>query len=185
MARIQTVDQPSAKSQELLEGVKKKLGSTPNIFTTFAHSPAILDFYLSGSAALGESSISAGLREQIALTVAGANGCDYCSSAHTAIGKMVGLDEEELNKNLHGKASDEKVQAALGFVLTLVEHRAQVSDAEVQRLKLVGYSEAEILEIVTVTAFNIFTNYFNHVADTDVDFPLVSTQEVSKVSKAS
>lgn len=182
MARIQPNQNPTPEAQKKLDGLRAKLGSVPNIFQTFAHSPAVLDFYLQGSGALGNTSISAQLRESIALTVAGLNGCDYCASAHTKIGEGTGLDESELKANLKGRSEDVKNQVALDFAALLVTDRGNVSDDDIQAVKDAGFTEAEVLEIVAVTAFNIFTNYFNHVADTDVDFPHVSTAEAKKAA---
>ena len=175
MARIQPNQNPTPETQEKLDGIKAKLGMVPNIFQTFAHSPAVLDFYMQGSGALGNTSISAELRESIALTVAGANNCDYCASAHTAIGAGAGMEAGELTSNLSGTSADAKTQAALDFASLLVTSKGNVNDNDVQAVKDAGFTEAEVLEITAVVAFNIFTNYFNHVADTDVDFPLVST----------
>lgn len=182
MARIQPNSNPAPEAQAQLDGLKEKLGSVPNIFGTFANSPAVLDFYMQGSGALGNTSLSAALRESIALTVAGANACDYCASAHTVIGKGAGLSDDEAGQNLHGKSADAKTQAALDFAALLVEQRGNVNDNDVQAVRDAGYTDGEVLEIVAVVAFNIFTNYFNHVADTDVDFPLVSTSDVSKAA---
>ena len=182
MARIQPNSNPAPEAQKQLDGVKEKLGSVPNIFQTFAHSPAVLDFYLQGSGALKGTSISGVLRESIALTVAGLNGCDYCASAHTVIGKGEGLNEQEAANNLKAQSEDAKTQAALDFAALLVTDRANVTDDDVQAVKDAGFSEGEVLEIVAVVAFNIFTNYFNHVADTDVDFPPVSTADVKKAA---
>ena len=182
MARIQPNDNPTGSVQKKLDGVQQKLGALPNIFKTFGHSEAVLDFYLQGSGALKGTSISGALRESIALTVAGLNGCDYCASAHTVIGKGEGLSDDEAGENLHAKSGDAKTQAALDFAAKLVQNRANVTDADVQAVKDAGYNDGEVLEIVAVVAFNIFTNYFNHVADTDVDFPPVSTSDVKKAA---
>ena len=182
MSRIKPAETPDAKAQEMLDGVEKKLGSVPNIFKTMAHSPAILQFYFSGSDALGQTSLSAALREQIALVVAGQNACDYCASAHTQIAKGQGVSEDETQMNLKGDASDPKVKAALDFSAKLVRDKAHISETDLKALTDAGWSEAQALEIVTVVAFNIFTNYFNHVADTDVDFPHVSAQGIAKAA---
>lgn len=182
MPRIQPNPNPNAKSQEMLGKIKQKLGSVPNIFATFAHSSAVLGFYLGASGALAESSISGAVREQIALTVAGANNCDYCASAHTALGKMQKLGEGELLNNLSAKSADSKVQAALTFARKIVDLRGNVSDNDVKAVHSAGYSDAEIIEIVAIVAINIFTNYFNHVAGTNIDFPLVSTKSVTKAA---
>jgi len=180
MTRIKALEisaAPSA-SQPMLEAVKKKLGMAPNLFKTFAHSPAVLQFYLNGSEALAGGSLGAGLREQIALTTAGANSCDYCASAHSLMGKGAGLAATEMANNLQGRASDAKTQAALTFAAVIVQERGRVSDAQLQAVREAGFTEAEIVEIVANVVANIFTNYFNHIAGTDIDFPVVSANPV-------
>ena len=162
-----------ALSQPMLEAVGKKLGMVPNLFKTFAHSPAVLQYYLAGSEALGNGVLSGALREQIALVTAGANECDYCASAHTLMGKGAGLAAGEMNNNLRGQSSNIKTQAALDFAKAIVNSRGQVSDAQLQAVRAAGYGDAEVVEIVAVVAANIFTNYFNHIAGTVIDFPIV------------
>ncbi len=180
--RIQPNTTPNAKAKEQLESVKKMLGGTPNIFTTMAHSSATLGFFLGGAEALSTTSISSALREQIALTVAGVNSCDYCASAHTTLGKMQKIADSELTQNLNGKSSDVKTQAALTFASKIVTLRGHVSEADVKAVRASGFNDTEIVEIVAVVSFNIFTNYFNHVAATEIDFPKVSTANVSKAA---
>ena len=85
-------------------------------------------------------------------------------------------------ENLRGRSKDPKTQAALTFATKIVETRANISDSDLQELKEAGFSEGEALEIIAVVAINIFTNYFNHVADTEIDFPAVSTAEVKKAA---
>ena len=179
MARISTLDLDKAepKAKEILDGVNKALGTVPNVFKTFAHSPAVLEAYMGFSGAMAKAKLPATVREQIALTVAGKNECDYCASAHTVLGKKAGLDEKEIPLNLDGKATDAKSQAVLDFTLKVVEKRGQVSDADVKAIKEAGFSETEVVEMVNVIALNIFTNYFNHVADTEIDFPVVKTKK--------
>lgn len=181
MPRIKPVDHAAAtgKTKEYLDGIKAKLGVAPNIFKTFAHSPAVAEFYANGSAALGKSTLSAALREQVALTVAGANGCDYCASAHTVIGKNAGVSDSELPMNLGGKSNDQKTQVALTFAKRVVDTKANITDNEVKALVDAGYTEAEVLELIAVIAFNIFTNYFNHIVDTEVDFPKIEAKKLA------
>jgi len=180
--RILPNNNPDTKAQEQLDGVKKMLGSTPNLFTTLAHSSAALGFYLSGVAALGGSKISGALREQLSLTVAGVNSCDYCASAHTALGKMQKIADSELTKNLKGNSIDVKTQAALTFARKIVELRGHLADNDLKDVRTAGYGDAEIVEIIAVVCQNIFTNYFNHIAGTEVDFPFVSTLEYKKAA---
>ena len=113
-----------------MDGVHKALGMTPNLMRTMANSPAVLEAYLGFAKALGGGGLSARLREQIALTVAGANGCEYCAASHTALGKMHGLESAELAANLDARASDPEVAATLGFACAIVVKRGWVDDAE-------------------------------------------------------
>lgn len=177
--RIKPTENPSPKAQEHLGAVKNILGGTPNMFTTLAHSSAVLGFYLGGAGALAGSKISSALREQVALTVAGANRCDYCASAHTALGKMQKIAEGELAENLKARSSDAKTEAALKFAHTVVHRQGHITDADLEAVRRAGYSDGDVLEIVAVVALNIFTNYINHIAGTEIDFPLVSTSNVT------
>jgi uncharacterized peroxidase-related enzyme len=166
-----------ALSQPMLEAVGKKLGMVPNLFKTFAHSPAVLQYYLAGSEALGTGTLTAALREQIALVTAGANQCDYCASAHTLMGKGAGLADAEMADNLRGRSGNGKTQAALDFAAAIVTERGRVSDAQLAAVRAAGHGDAEVVEIVAVVAANIFTNYFNHIAGTVIDFPVVKSAE--------
>ena len=113
MTRINPVDpsQAQGKTRELLEAVKKQMGTVPNIFKGFAQSPAALEFYLSQNQALAGGVLDPKLREQIALTMAGLNQCDYCAAAHTFLGKKAGVSAVELTDNLRGRSADEKTGA--------------------------------------------------------------------------
>lgn len=161
------------KAKQLLEGIEKNLGTIPNIFATFAHSASVLEAYLGFSGALAKGKLDPKIREQLALTVAGANNCDYCASAHTAIGAKTGVDKDELESSLVGQSKDAKTQAVLTFSKLVVAKNGAVQAADVEALRTAGLSEAEIVEVIAAIGLNIFTNYFNHIAATEVDFPLV------------
>jgi uncharacterized peroxidase-related enzyme len=175
MPRISPVDHGSATgdAKELLDGVKAQLGVVPNIFATFVQSPKVLEGFLAFNGALGQGLLSPRLREQIALTVAGVNDCDYCASAHTALGKGAGVPRDELERNLRGQSNDSATQAALTFVSKVVEQRGLVSDQDIEALRGTNFTDGEIVEILANIGANLFTNYFNHVAATDIDFPVV------------
>ena len=179
MPRIQPIelDQAHPKAKALLQGVHKSLGITPNIMATMAQSPATLEAYLGFGKALSGASISPQLREQISLTVAGENSCGYCASAHTAVGAKLGLDADELAANLKGFSSNPKIQAALEFARRILTEHGWVSDDDLQHIREAGYTEGEITEIVAAVAQNIFSTYFNHIAETQVDFPRVELPE--------
>ncbi len=181
MARIKPMElsETEGKSRKLLEAVQKQFGTIPNIFKGFAHSPAVLEFYLAQTRTLAGGVLDRKLREQIAVAVAGSNQCNYCASAHTFLGKQTGVPEQELSANLSGSSADRKTAVALGFARAIVENRGRLDDDDLEHLREAGFGEAEIVEIIAHVGMNLFTNYFNHIADTDVDFPLVQTMEAS------
>ncbi len=175
MQRLKAVNPETAsgKAKELLDAVQDKLGMTPNLIRTMAGSPAVLEAYLGLTGGLAGGVLSAKLRERIALTVSEANGCHYCLAAHSAVGKMVGLSEEDIADSRQGVSPDSKVDAALRFARLLVERRGWADDGDVSRLRAAGYEDGEIAEIIANVALSMFTNYFNHVAETTLDFPEV------------
>jgi uncharacterized peroxidase-related enzyme len=186
MPRITAVDpkQATGKAKELLDGVQAAIGATPNLLRTLAQSPAALEGYLGLSQTLSSGVLSAALREQIALTVAGANHCDYCASAHTLLGRNAGVSEDELTSNLEGRSADPHTQAVLNLAQAIVEKRGFISDQELGIARTAGVSDTEITEVVAAVAQNIFTNYFNHVAQTEIDFPHVSAGETEAAARA-
>jgi uncharacterized peroxidase-related enzyme len=169
-----SIDAAPEASQPLLEGVNKMLGSVPNLFRLTANSPAALEGYLGLNGALSKGALDPQTRERIALAVAQLNGCDYCLSAHTYLGKNIAkLDDAEIAANRNGTSSDQKADAAVRFAVALVKNRGQVSEGDVSAAKLAGYSEAELVEIVAHVALNTLTNYINEAFVTPIDFPVV------------
>ncbi|MHC4976072.1 MAG: carboxymuconolactone decarboxylase family protein [Planctomycetota bacterium] len=179
MPRVAPLTQENASeaSKELLDVVQNKFGMVPNLLATLAHSPAALQMHLAMAQALESTSIHATLRESVALAVAATNRCNYCGAAHTAIGKMVGLSADEMTANLRGQSSDPKTQAALDLAIAIVKDRGWVSDADLQTARDAALNETEIAEIIAVTIFNTYTNYSNHIFETEIDFPKVDLPE--------
>ncbi len=174
---IPTVEQSLRASQPLLAAVKQQLGVVPNLMKLVGHSPAALEGYLSLNGALTKGKLDAKLRERIALAVAEYNGCDYCLSAHDYLGRNVAkLSGEEIDAARDGHSSDARADAALGFARRVAETRGRVGDADLATLRLAGFDEASVIEIVVTVALNVLTNYVNNVAQTDIDFPAVSAR---------
>ena len=136
----------------------------------------MLEGFLAFNGALSSGTLNAGVREQIALAVAGENECNYCASAHTFVAKGAGIDAAEAALNLAGSATDPRVSAIIGFARTVVRSRGQVEGiaSALNELRDISVTDAEIVEILAHVGLNLFTNYFNHVADTEIDFPFVT-----------
>ena len=173
MPRIHQVvpETATGKAGELLAAVRSKLGLVPNMTRAMANAPAVLDGYLLFSGALGKGELPAKNREQIALAVGQANGCDYCLAAHSAIGKMVGLSHDQILDSRRGTSVEPKAAAIVQFARQVLDKHGSVTDADLAQARIAGLDDAAIAEVVANVALNIFTNYFNHVAETDIDFP--------------
>ena len=168
-----SIEHAPQTAQPLLQAVKKQLGVVPNMFRAIANSPAALEGYLGLNGALGKGAIDAKTRERIALAIAEVNGCNYCLSAHSYMGKnLARLDDAEIEANRRGGSHDAKADVAVRFAVKVATERGHVSDFDVQSVKNAGYSNAEIVEIVLHVALNTLTNYINEVAKTEIDFPV-------------
>ena len=179
MSRIAAIETENAqgKTAELLAAVKKMLGGTPNMFRTAAQAPAALEALVALFGATAHGALRPKVREAIALAVAEANGCDYCLSAHSALGTGAGLTAGELTDARAASAQDPKTNAILQFAKALVLARGQVGQGALNAVRNAGVSDPEVLEVVTNVALNVFTNYLNIVADTEIDFPVVRARD--------
>lgn len=174
-ARIATLnpETTTGKSKELFNVVAEKLGFIPNLIKVFGNSPATLQAYLSLGELTASGNFSKKFREQLALAIAEENSCDYCLSAHSAIGKMNGLTEEQVANSRRALATDAQEQVALQFAQSVTKNRGNVTAEEINSMKEAGYSDEAILEIVLNVVANTLTNYVNHIANTEIDFPKV------------
>jgi len=180
MSRIATpasIEAAPAAARPTLLAVEKMLGKAPNLFRMVANSPAALEGHVALIGALGKGALPAQTRARIALAVAEVNGCSYCLSAHTYLGRLVQLDDAEMTVNRDGGSNDPKANAAVRFATLVARERGNVNDADLRTLKAAGYDDAQIVEIVLHVALNVFTNYVNKIAETEIDFPVVTARQ--------
>ncbi|QIE54973.1 carboxymuconolactone decarboxylase family protein [Pikeienuella piscinae] len=183
MSRISYPDNIAAApaaSQPLLQAVEKQLGVVPNLFRLASVSPTALEGYLGLSGALSKGRLPAATRERIALAVAQINGCNYCLSAHTYLGKnLARLDEVEIAANRAGRSNDAKADAAVRFAVKVTGSRGRVGAKDLREIRDAGYDDGQIIEIVQHVALNTWTNYLNELAQTEIDFPMVDAEKLA------
>jgi uncharacterized peroxidase-related enzyme len=172
---VVTPEEATGKAEELYDGVKMKMGKVVNIFQGMANSPAALKAYLSMSAALAEGELSPAEREIVYLAVSEHNGCHYCVSAHSMVAKKAGLTDEAILAARRFDAPTEKESALLHFIRRVIETRGFVSDEELASVRNAGYSDGQIAEAIGYIGLATFSNLFNHVHDTPLDFPAAPT----------
>jgi uncharacterized peroxidase-related enzyme len=183
MARlpIQNVESATGSNKDIFAALQKGLGMVPNMAKVMANSPSVLQGYAQFSGALGHGKLSAQIREQIALLTAESNACTYCLSAHSALGKLAGLNQAQIDGARNLESSDPRTFAALKFAKAVIDLRGGVGESDVRAVRTAGFSDAEIAEIVAAVAINVFTNFFNRAFDVDVDFPRVEAREHAAV----
>ncbi|HET7843434.1 MAG TPA: carboxymuconolactone decarboxylase family protein [Xanthomonadales bacterium] len=173
MPYIQPIDRSAATgaTATTLDAIQKKLGTLPNMFRTLASSPAALQAYvqLAGAAATGR--FDAARRERIALAVGEANACGYCVAAHGALGALAGLDDAQIESARAARAADPRETAVLELARRIVDDRGHVDTASLDAFKAAGFDDADILEVLVNVVLNVFTNWTNHLARTEIDFP--------------
>jgi uncharacterized peroxidase-related enzyme len=174
MPRLNIIEPASATGpvKEIFEGPLK--GKHINIFKGLANSEVGLEAYLSLNKALEKSAFSAKEKEAVALVVGEKNSCDYCTAAHTAIAKGQGLSEDQTVKIRKGEPiGDDRIDAIVAFTGRIVETRGFVEDQDLEQFKNAGFDDAAVVDLIVAYSLNVFTNTFNHINETQVDFPKV------------
>ena len=181
MSRIGLVDRSNASSEQqaLMDAIQSQLGMVPNFLKVFANSPAALRAFLGLYGIANEGSLDPQTRERIALALAQQNGCQYCVSAHTAIAHQAGLTMAEIEANRAGASQDAKAAAAVKFARALVAHMGEVTTAELLEVRNAGYSDAQIVEIITHVGLNLLTNILGKASRVEIDFPAVELKLAS------
>ncbi len=181
MSRITPVSNESANSEQrrVFDAIHMKLGSVPNFLRVFAHSPDALQAFLGLHHFASHGSLDAATRERIALALAQQNECEYCLSAHTAVGRKAGLNEAEIQANRAGTSQDSKAAVAVSFARAVAQHKGEVTNAELQSMREAGFSEADIIEVITHVGMNVLTNMLGKASRVDIDFPKVGLTQAA------
>jgi len=181
MSRINVIDNgnANAEQQSLLDAIQAQLGMVPNFLKVIANSPTALKAFLGLHGIASDGSLDAQTRERIALALAQQNACEYCVSAHTAIGRKAGLSNTEIEANRAGSSEDVKAAAAVKFGKAVAENSGEVTTSELLAVRNAGYDDAEIVEIITHVGMNMLTNMIGKASRVEIDFPKVELKLAS------
>jgi len=181
MSRITCVSNEIANDEQraFFEAIQGQLGMVPNFLRVFAHSPDALQAFLGLYHIAHHGSLDAATRERIAVALAQQNECEYCLSAHAAIGRKAGLNGAEIEANRAGTSQDSKAAVAVKLARALVEHKGEVTNAELQAMRDAGFSEADIVEVITHVGMNILTNILGKASRVAIDFPKVALSQAA------
>lgn len=168
-------EKATGKAADLLSQVERSLGLVPNMTKAMANSPALLAGYLQLSGALSQGVLSPGVRERLAIATAQINGCEYCLSAHTYVGREIAkVGAADLDKARRAESDDPHAAALLALSNAIVLNKGQIDASTLNAARAAGVTEQEIGEVVGHIALNTMTNFFNKVAEVPNDWPVVA-----------
>lgn len=178
MSRLSVPDltTDTGASGQVYAQIKKAIGAVPNTFAAIAaHGPAALKSVLAADAVLATGSLGKRDQQVIKLVISIAAGCDYCVAAHNHLARLAGLKPEVLEQIRNGQPTgDSERDALVSFVRKLALSSGTVSDEDFAAIKAAGYSDAQLVDISLAFATTVFTNVFNRINDTEIDFPAVA-----------
>lgn len=149
---------------EVLSKVKERYGFIPNLAATIAESPLTLDTVLNLSGAFDKTSFTEIERQVVLITASVVNGCDYCKTVHTALGRKAGVDDKMVEALLAlAPLPDTRLNALRDFTRAMVEERGRLQDEQVLHFLNVGYAKAQVFEVIMGVALKTLTNYSNHL----------------------
>ncbi len=167
-----TRDQANPVVQPIFDVLKSKVGMVPNLYATIANSPTTLPAYLAFDEALGKGVFTAKERQAIFLVVSQVNGCHYCQSAHTALGKMNGFTEDETIQLRTASIADPKLKALTTLAAEITRNHGKPSAQALADFHSVGYGADALVELIAHIGYKSVANYLHNVTDFAIDFPL-------------
>lgn len=169
---VPTREEVSATNQEIFDGLNKALGFVPNLYATIAYSDNGLKRLLDYQNA--KTSLSNKEKEAVNLVVSQVNGCVYCLSAHTVLGKMNGFTEEQLFDIRRAKSENSKINALVKLAADLTENRGKANTANVENFFANGYTKENLVDLILQISDKTAMNYLHNLTKVPVDFPIAS-----------
>ncbi|WP_026551204.1 carboxymuconolactone decarboxylase family protein [Arthrobacter sp. H20] len=170
---VHTPETAPGESRNELGALDQKFGKVLNIHGAMAHSPVVLQSYVALQQVIGDyGTFDARTREAIALVVGNVDECTYCQSAHTMGATSAGLSLDQTIAIRQGEIDfDDKLATLLELTRQATANKGAVKDADWESALEAGWTDVELTELSTHVALNLFTNYFNHLVETDLDIP--------------
>lgn len=163
-------DQVSPSSQASFDSLQKAIGMVPNLYAAIAYSENGLARYLAFQS--GKTSLNNKEKEAVNLVVSEVNGCRYCQSAHTVIGKLNGFTEDDTLDLRAGISKSSKLNALVGLAKEITEKKGRASEATLQAFYAAGYNDGNLVDVILLISDKIAMNYLHNLTNVEIDFPL-------------
>lgn len=180
MFNVPTREEVGTTNQAIFDKLNKALGFVPNLYATIAYSENGLERYLAYQNA--KTTLSNKEKEAVNLIVSQVNGCVYCQSAHTVIGKMNGFTDQQVLDIRRGKAADSKLNALVALAADITQNRGKASEATVEAFFAQGYTKENLVDVILQVSDKTAMNYLHNLTEVPVDFPLAPALEPALVN---
>ena len=144
----------------------------PNLYATMAYSENGLSRYLSFQG--GKTSLNNKEKEAVNLVVSEVNGCKYCQSAHTVIGKMNGFSEQDTLDLRAGESRNPKLNALAKLTREISENKGRIADSTLDAFYAAGYNDGNLVDVILQISDKIAMNYLHNLTQIPIDFPLAT-----------
>ena len=176
---VPTRDRVSPLNQIQFDNLEKALGIVPNLYAAIAYSENGLARYLAFQGA--KTSLSNKEKEAVNLVVSEVNGCKYCQSAHTVIGKMNGFSESDTLDLRSGESKNPKLNALVQLGKEISETKGRVSEATLKAFYEAGYNDGNLVDLIMQISDKIAMNYLHNLTQVKIDFPLAAELAPAKI----
>ena len=174
---VPTREDVSTNNQAIFDNLNKALGFVPNLYATYAHSDTALENYLTFANA--KTSLTAKEKEVVNLAVSQVNGCIYCLSAHTAIGKMNGFTDAQILELRAGFSSvNTKFDVLAKLAKNVTENRGKTDESVLEDFYTAGYTKGNLIDVISLVGDKTISNYIHSTTKVPVDFPLAKPLEL-------
>jgi alkylhydroperoxidase family enzyme len=167
---VHSIESAPEKSRPTLQGMKQKFGFLPNIMGTMAESPVLLNGFSGLFGSFHGGSFNEAEKQVLLLTNAVFLQAPWTIAAHSTFALLDGLSEREVQDLRSGKLPEAPKYAALSRLSKAVlEYRGQVSEADIEKFTSVGYSRAQVFEVVLGVGISTITATITNLAGTPID----------------
>lgn len=177
---VPTRDEVAPANQAIFDNLQKALGFVPNLYATIGYSENGLARYLAYQQA--KTTLSNKEKEAVNLIVSQINGCIYCQSAHTVIGKMNGFSDEQVLDIRRGGSDNPKLNALVKLAASITKKQGKADAALVDDFFVQGYTNENLIDVILQVADKVAMNYVHNLTQVPVDFPLAPSLELEELS---
>jgi len=163
-------------AQDIHSTAQEAYGFLPNLIEELnEHNPAAAKLYLASMELAEEGTLTDREREAVLLAVSRYNDCHYCTHVHGELAVSAGLSRDTVEAlNSGGLPSDDRLRVLVQATRLLLDKRGWLDDEDLESLSSKDVERGELVEINALIGIKTFSNFVNHVAQTEIDDELQS-----------